>query len=148
MDYQQKYLKYKAKYLALRQSGGLGGHLQVYFLTEEQQKAITSSDEYNHTHPGLKFNKKTKNSGISEKYSHVTQHHNYLYKIVDGKKEKIDLGKGLKFNYKNPTDVESVKKKLTNAKYILLIRDYSALDDVYAGMFKITENNTIECMNL
>jgi hypothetical protein len=35
MDYEQKYLKYKAKYIQSKQEGG-GGHLHVYFLSKKR----------------------------------------------------------------------------------------------------------------
>ena len=54
MDYREKYFKYKSKYLSAKQVGGLGGHLQVYFLTQSDYDTLKNDPKHNFKIPGTK----------------------------------------------------------------------------------------------
>lgn len=155
MEFQQKYLKYKSKYLQLSQNGGMGGHLQIYFLTEADYKTLIDDTTHNFKIPGTKvaLEKRKKDSGLSNKYPHIVQHNTQLYDISNdtdkkGKKNlkiKYDLGKDKKFNYTNPEHIKLVKDRLNkDFKYIMLIIDYSLQHDVFVGTFKINSDNKLE----
>ena len=142
MDYQQKYLKYKAKYIELKQYGGLGGHLRVYFLTLEQYNELMSKKEYNFIELGVKINDK----GFSSKYTNINQHHHSLYTPTTKKQVKltdINTSQDLRFDYNNPSHINKINDLKTFA-YILLVRNYTVLHDVYVGRYKILDDGVIQ----
>jgi len=159
MDYREKYFKYKSKYLSAKQVGGLGGHLQVYFLTQSDYDTLKNDPKHNFKIPGTKVALTGKNdSGLSNKYPHILEHHIHVYDINNNKKDKKgnpekiqrNLGKDMKFDYTNPEHILILKNNLflynknKDVKYIMLIRDYSVLHDVFVGTFEIKDNNTLE----
>lgn len=157
MDYQEKYFKYKVKYLNEKQNGGMGGHLQIYFLTQADYDTLKADTTHNFKIPGTKvaLEKRKNDSGLSNKYPHIVEHHSHLYDIINeidkkGKsktsKAKRDLGKDNKFNYTNPEHIKLAKSLLKNkdVKYIMLIRDYSMQHDVFIGTFEIDDDNKLK----
>ena len=147
LNFEQKYLKYKSKYLQTKQFGGLGGHLQVYFLTNEQYDELKKKDTHNFKKPGLKISEKN-DSGLKEKYIHAIQHDPMLnIPAADGKKvNKVAIGTDVKFDYTNPDHISKVISKITTGNppnKIMLIRDYSLLHDVFVGAFNIGADNKL-----
>ena len=164
MNYEQKYLKYKAKYVKAKQEGGLGGHLQVFFLTENQFTTIKNQnanigeklknkktlvknkkDDYtNISYPGLGIHHHTNESGFKELFPYINEHEQKLHYKQDKKKYDVPLGK-TKFDYYDKEDLQQVldlikgSARITDITKMILVRDYSLLHDVFVVSFTINK---------
>lgn len=169
MDYFQKYLKYKAKYLEIKnQEGGLGGRVYAYFLTENDLKNFADA------HTFAVIGSKIKTS-LLKSYPYIERKDDTLYKGKDKYKlveaevkqkntgldekrkstlQKIgeNLAKSNKFSFEY-ANIDKVKKVLNHTsmnnsyKYLVIVRHYTVLKDVYCGTFKIN-NDSIEIIQI
>jgi hypothetical protein len=160
MNYEQKYLKYKAKYVQAKQEGGLGGHLRVFFLTDEEffaihsanqnignklqnKKAIKSvkEDYTNIAYPGLAIHSKTNNSGFEKKFPFINEHEQKVH--YNGM--KIPFANKAKFDYYDMKDLNqavqliSISAQKSDLSKIILVRDYTALHDVFVASFTLVK---------
>ncbi len=156
MNYEQKYLKYKAKYIQAKQEGGLGGHLNIYFMTDDEFRGIETNRQLNVKYPGTRINYKQKDSGFNDKFHHIVEHGHHLTIMTLNDKnrpvpKKVDLKLGsdgktvvdktFKFDYFEKKDLkkvlEEIKKVEPNISKMVLVRDYSALHDVFVAALTI-----------
>lgn len=166
MDYEQKYLKYKAKYLQAKQEGGApGGHLQVFFLTDEEFTKIqsgsntainvgkklkdknnlvkTKTDDYTNIYfPGLGIHHHTHDSGFKNFYPYINEHEQNLHYVKNNKNFKVPLG-GNKFDYYNLATLSQVIGLIKTSAgksgitKMILVRDYTLLHDVFVCSFTL-----------
>ena len=166
MNYEQKYLKYKAKYIQAKQEGG-GGNLRVFFLTQgefdtikkqntniaaqlEKKKGL-AVDYTNISYPGLAIHNKTKSSGFEKKFPYINEHEKQAH--YNGK--KILFTDGTKFDYYVMKDLDRVVKLISassgkeNLNKMILVRDYLALHDVFVASFTIVrEGDTVTSITI
>ena len=97
LNFEQKYLKYKSKYLQTKQFGGIGGHLQVYFLTNDQYNELKNGN-WVVSDPGRRCISYMKNKdGITYRYTnrmHMNKTKRLKYqKLIKNYKDKKEITK-------------------------------------------------------
>jgi hypothetical protein len=167
MSYLEKYLKYKSKYLELRnresQEGGLGGRVYAYFLTEDDLKkfaqnhtfavigsqvkgSLLKSYPYIERKDDILYNNQVKNKIVLEEPKKNTtgldvERKSLLQKVGD----KLSKSNKFYFEYAN---LDKVKKVLSHQsmkgktyKYIVIVRHYTVLKDAYCGTLIINDDS-------
>ncbi len=165
MNYEQKYLKYKAKYIQSKQEGsGLGGSLHIYFISDNDYTTLKGENDTNVVYPGVDMHVKKRDSGLKKRFPHIVQDKTVLYVPKTVTKTKFKLrGKGdtyedvtiqktnilglsgdSNFDYYEKDDVtkvlntvKGIKKDVTK---LLLVRDYGVLHDVFIGVLTIVKD--------